>query len=75
VAPPLGPLDRRVDSGASVMAPGWHRAVMARADRIAPLGPGAGRDSPGTVLAGTPGALAAGRCTLAGPHLAASVGL
>jgi excinuclease UvrABC ATPase subunit len=52
-----------------------HRAVMAHADWIIDLGPGAGHDGGRTVFAGTPAGLVATRSTLTGAHLAAYVGL
>jgi excinuclease UvrABC ATPase subunit len=70
----LGLLDRLVDSGKSVIAVEHHQAVMAHADWIVDLGPGAGHDGGRIVFEGTPAALLAGRSTLTGEHLAAYVG-
>jgi excinuclease UvrABC ATPase subunit len=70
----LGLLDRLVDSGRSVIVIEHHQAVMAHADRIIDLGPGAGHDGGRIVFEGTPADLVAGRCTLTGEHLAAYVG-
>ena len=70
----LGLLDRLVDSGKSVIVIAHHQAVMARADWIIDLGPGAGHDGGRIVFEGTPGDLVAGRSTLTGEHLAAYVG-
>src|SRR4051812_6269732 len=69
----LGLLDRLVDSGKSVMVIAHHQAVMARADWIIDLGPGAGRDGGRVVFEGTPAHLIADRSTLTGEHLAAYV--
>ncbi|WP_341394433.1 excinuclease ABC subunit UvrA [Arthrobacter sp. G119Y2] len=74
VAQLLGLLDRLVDSGKSVIVIEHHQAVMAHADWIIDLGPGAGRDGGRIVFEGTPADLAAGRTTLTGKHLAAYVG-
>ena len=74
VAQLLGLLDRLVDSGKSVIVIEHHQAVMAHADWIIDLGPGAGRDGGRIVFEGTPADLAAGRTTLTGEHLAAYVG-
>ncbi|WAP52067.1 excinuclease ABC subunit UvrA [Arthrobacter sp. ATA002] len=73
VAQLLGLLDRLVDSGKSVIVIEHHQAVMAHADWIIDLGPGAGRDGGRIVFEGTPADLAAGRSTLTGKHLAAYV--
>ncbi len=70
----LGLLDRLVDSGNSVIVIEHHQAVMAHADWIIDLGPGAGHDGGRIVFEGTPGDLVAGRSTLTGEHLAAYVG-
>jgi excinuclease UvrABC ATPase subunit len=70
----LGLLDRLVDSGKSVIVIAHHQAVMARADWIIDLGPGAGNDGGRIVFEGTPADLVAGRSTLTGEHLAAYVG-
>ncbi|WP_448810007.1 ATP-binding cassette domain-containing protein [Agromyces bauzanensis] len=70
----LGLLDRIVDSGKSVIVIEHHQAVMAHADWIIDLGPGAGHDGGRIVFEGTPAELVAGRSTLTGQHLAAYVG-
>jgi excinuclease UvrABC ATPase subunit len=70
----LGLLDRLVDAGKSVIVIEHHLSVMAHADWIVDLGPGAGHDGGRVVFEGTPSALAAARSTLTGEHLAASVG-
>ncbi|HEY6550659.1 MAG TPA: ATP-binding cassette domain-containing protein, partial [Solirubrobacterales bacterium] len=70
----LGLLDRLVDSGKSVIVIAHHQAVMARADWLIDLGPGAGHDGGRIVFEGTPADLAAARSTLTGEHLAAYVG-
>ena len=70
----LGLLDRLVDSGKSVIVIEHHQAVMAHADWIIDLGPGAGHDGGRIIFEGTPAALAAARSTLTGEHLAAYVG-
>ncbi|MGY2127536.1 ATP-binding cassette domain-containing protein [Blastococcus sp. SYSU DS0617] len=70
----LGLLDRLVDSGRSVIVIEHHQAVMAHADWIIDLGPGAGRDGGRVVFEGTPADLVAARSTLTGEHLAAYVG-
>ncbi len=69
----LGLLDRLVDSGKSVIVIEHHQAVMAHADWIIDLGPGAGHDGGRIVFEGTPGDLVAARSTLTGQHLAAYV--
>ena len=69
----LGLLDRLVDSGKSVIVIEHHQAVMAHADWIIDLGPGAGHDGGRIVFKGTPADLTAGRSTLTGEHLAAYV--
>ncbi len=66
-------LDRLVDSGKSVIVIEHHQAVMAHADWIIDLGPGAGHDGGRIVFEGTPAELVAGRSTLTGEHLAAYV--
>jgi excinuclease UvrABC ATPase subunit len=70
----LGLLDRLVDAGKSVIVIEHHPAVMAHADWIIDLGPGAGHEGGRIVFEGTPGDLAATRSTLTGEHLAAYVG-
>ncbi len=70
----LGLLDRLVDTGRSVIVIEHHQAVMAHADWIVDLGPGAGRDGGRVVFEGTPADLVAARSTLTGEHLAAYVG-
>ncbi|NUQ33292.1 MAG: ATP-binding cassette domain-containing protein, partial [Dermatophilaceae bacterium] len=70
----LGLLDRLVDSGKSVIVIEHHQAVMAHADWIIDLGPGAGHDGGTVVFEGTPADLVAARSTLTGQHLAAYVG-
>ena len=74
VAQLLGLLDRIVDAGKSVIVIEHHQAVMAHADWIIDLGPGAGHDGGRVVFEGTPADLVAGRSTLTGEHLAAYVG-
>jgi excinuclease UvrABC ATPase subunit len=69
----LGLLDRLVDSGKSVIVIAHHQAVMARADWIIDLGPGAGHDGGRIVFEGPPADLVAARSTLTGEHLAAYV--
>jgi excinuclease UvrABC ATPase subunit len=69
----LGMLDRLVDSGKSVIVIEHHQAVMAHADWIIDLGPGAGHDGGRIVFEGTPADLVADRSTLTGQHLAAYV--
>ena len=69
----LGLLDRLVDSGKSVIVIEHHQAVMAHADWIVDLGPGAGHDGGRIVFEGTPADLVAARSTLTGEHLAAYV--
>jgi excinuclease UvrABC ATPase subunit len=69
----LGLLDRLVDSGKSAVVIEHHQAVMAHADWIVDLGPGAGHDGGRIVFEGTPADLAATRATLTGEHLAAYV--
>ncbi len=70
----LGLLDRLVDAGRSVIVINHHQAVMAHADWIVDLGPGAGHEGGRIVFEGTPGDLVAARSTLTGEHLAAYVG-
>ncbi|WP_412873313.1 ATP-binding cassette domain-containing protein [Curtobacterium poinsettiae] len=70
----LGLLDRLVDAGRTVVVIEHHQAVMAHADWIIDLGPGAGHDGGRIVFEGTPAALVAARSTLTGQHLAAYVG-
>jgi excinuclease UvrABC ATPase subunit len=70
----LGLLDRLVDSGKSVIVIEHHLAVMAHADWIIDLGPGAGHDGGRIVFEGTPADLVAARSTLTGEHLAAYAG-
>jgi excinuclease UvrABC ATPase subunit len=74
VAQLLGLLDRLVGSGKSVIIIEHHQAVMAHADWIIDLGPGAGHDGGRIVFEGTPAELVAARSTLTGEHLAAYVG-
>ncbi|HXD68315.1 MAG TPA: ATP-binding cassette domain-containing protein, partial [Gaiellales bacterium] len=70
----LALLDRLVDSGKSVIVIEHHQAVMAHADWIIDLGPGAGHDGGTVVFEGTPADLVAAQATLTGEHLAAYVG-
>jgi excinuclease UvrABC ATPase subunit len=70
----LGLLDRLVDAGKSVIVIEHHLAVMAHADWIIDLGPGAGHDGGRVVFEGAPADLVASRPTLTGEHLAAFVG-
>jgi excinuclease UvrABC ATPase subunit len=70
----LGLLDRLVESGKSVIVIAHHQAVMAHADWIIDLGPGAGHDGGRIIFEGTPADLVAARSTLTGQHLAAYVG-
>ncbi|WDO07592.1 excinuclease ABC subunit UvrA [Streptomyces murinus] len=70
----LALLDRLVDSGKSVIVVEHHQAVMAHADWIIDLGPGAGHDGGRIVFEGTPTDLVAARSTLTGEHLAEYVG-
>ncbi|MGI5424037.1 ATP-binding cassette domain-containing protein [Streptomyces sp. CA-179760] len=70
----LGLLDRLVDAGKSVIVIEHHQAVMAHADWIIDLGPGAGHDGGRIVFEGTPAELVEARSTLTGEHLAAYVG-
>ena len=71
----LGLLDRLVDSGKSVIVIEHHQSVMAHADWIIDLGPGAGHDGGRVVFEGPPAELVKKRSTLTGEHLAAFVGL
>ncbi|MFI8943962.1 ATP-binding cassette domain-containing protein [Streptomyces syringium] len=71
----LGLLDRLVDSGKSVVVIEHHQAVMAHADWIIDLGPGAGHEGGRIVFEGTPADLVAARSTLTGEHLATYVGV
>ncbi|ATY15780.1 excinuclease ABC subunit UvrA [Amycolatopsis sp. AA4] len=70
----LGLLDHLVDSGKSVIVIEHHQAVMAHADWIIDLGPGAGHDGGQVVFEGTPAELVKKKRTLTGKHLAAYVG-
>ncbi len=70
----LGLLDRLVEAGKSVIVIEHHQAVMAHADWIIDLGPGAGHDGGRIVFEGTPADLVASRATLTGEHLAEYVG-
>ena len=70
----LGLLDRLVDAGRSVIVIEHHQAVMAHADWLIDMGPGAGHDGGRVVFEGTPAELVAERSTLTGEHLAAYVG-
>ncbi|MFC9551601.1 ATP-binding cassette domain-containing protein [Rhodococcus sp. NPDC056960] len=70
----LGLLDRLVDSGKSVIVIEHHQAVMAHADWIIDLGPGAGHDGGRIVFEGTPEDLVDARSTLTAEHLATYVG-
>ncbi len=70
----LGLLDRLVDSGKSVIVIEHHQSVMAHADWIIDLGPGAGHDGGKIVFEGTPADLVAAKSTLTGEHLATFVG-
>ena len=74
VAQLLGLLDRLVDAGKTVIVIEHHLAVMAHADWIIDLGPGAGHDGGRIVFEGTPADLVAARSTLTAQHLAAQVG-
>jgi excinuclease UvrABC ATPase subunit len=69
----LGLLDRLVDAGTSAIVIAHHQAVMAHADWIIDLGPGAGHDGGRVVFEGTPADLVAARSTLTGEHLAAYI--
>jgi excinuclease UvrABC ATPase subunit len=70
----LALLDRLVDSGKSVIVIEHHLSVMAHADWIIDLGPGAGHDGGRIVFEGTPAQLVAAPTTLTGQHLAEFVG-
>ena len=70
----LGLLDRLVDAGKSVIVIAHHQAVMAQADWLIDLGPGAGREGGRVVFEGTPAELVAGRSTVTGQYLAAYIG-
>jgi excinuclease UvrABC ATPase subunit len=70
----LGLLDRLVEAGKSVIVIEHHQAVMAHADWIIDIGPGAGHDGGRVVFEGTPAELVADRSTLTGQHLAKYVG-
>lgn len=70
----LGLLDRLVDSGKSVVVISRHQAVMAHADWIIDLGPGAGHDGGRIAFEGPPADLVTARSTLTGEHLAAYIG-
>jgi excinuclease UvrABC ATPase subunit len=70
----LGLLDRLVDAGKSVIVIEHHLSVMAHADWLIDLGPGAGHDGGRIVFEGTPAALVKARSTLTGQHLAEFVG-
>ena len=70
----LGLLDRLVDSGRSVIVIEHHQAVMAHADWIIDLGPGAGHDGGRVIFEGAPADLVSGRATLTAQHLAGYVG-
>jgi excinuclease UvrABC ATPase subunit len=74
VANLLALLDRLVDAGKSVIVIEHHQAVMAHADWIIDLGPGAGHDGGQVVFTGAPADLVSARSTLTGEHLAAYVG-
>jgi excinuclease UvrABC ATPase subunit len=66
----LALLDRLVDAGKSVIVIEHHLSVMAHADWIIDLGPGAGHDGGRIVFEGTPADLVAAKSTLTGEHLA-----
>ena len=70
----LGLLDRLVDAGKTVIVIEHHQAVMAHADWIIDIGPGAGHDGGRVVFEGSPAELVAARSTLTGEHLAEYVG-
>lgn len=70
----LGLLDKLVDAGKSVIVIEHHQAVMAHADWIIDLGPGAGNNGGKVVFEGTPADLVAAKSTLTGEHLAVFVG-
>ena len=71
----LSLLDRFVDSGKTVIVIEHHQAVMAHADWIVDLGPGAGHDGGQIVFEGTPDQLVRAKSTLTGKHLASCVGV
>ncbi|GAA2038168.1 excinuclease ABC subunit UvrA [Pseudokineococcus marinus] len=71
----LGLLDRLVDEGTSVVVVEHHQAVVAHADRVVDMGPGAGHDGGRVVFEGTPAELVADGSTLTGQHLAAYLGV
>ena len=71
----LGLLDQLVDAGNSVIVIEHHLAVIAHADHVIDLGPGAGHDGGRVVFEGTPAELAADASTLTGQHLAEYVGI
>jgi excinuclease UvrABC ATPase subunit len=71
----IGLLDRLVDAGTSIIVVEHHQAVMAHADWIIDLGPGAGHDGGRIVFEGTPAELVTSRSTLTGRHLATYVGV
>ena len=66
----LALLDHLVDCGRSVVVIEHHEAVMAHADWIIDLGPGAGHDGGHVVFTGTPTRMVAERTTLTGRYLA-----
>jgi excinuclease UvrABC ATPase subunit len=70
----LGLLDRLVDDGTSVIVIEHHQAVMAHADWIIDLGPGAGHDGGTIVFEGPPAELVDAKSTLTGEHLATYIG-
>ncbi|MFS2030613.1 MULTISPECIES: ATP-binding cassette domain-containing protein [unclassified Curtobacterium] len=70
----LGLLDGMVEAGRTVVVIEHHQAVMAHADWLIDLGPGAGHDGGRIVFEGTPAELVAARSTITGEHLAAYVG-
>lgn len=70
----LGLLDRLVDAGKTVIVIEHHQAVMAHADWIIDIGPGAGHDGGRVVFEGVPADLVAAKSTLTGEHLAQYVG-
>lgn len=71
----LGLLDRLVDGGKSAIVIEHHQAVMAHADHIIDIGPGAGHDGGRVVFTGTPAELVADASTLTGKHLAEYLGV
>ncbi|AQY01518.1 MULTISPECIES: ATP-binding cassette domain-containing protein [Microbacterium] len=70
----LGLLDRLVESGKTVIVIEHHQAVMAHADWIIDIGPGAGHDGGRVVFEGSPADLVAAKSTVTGEHLAEYVG-